>query len=43
MGWREMGYIFYSKNKNLTQTKVSMKLETEGGFSSKLRIESLIE
>lgn len=43
MGWREMGYIFYSKNKNSTQTEVSMKLETEGGFSSKLRIESLIE
>lgn len=40
MGWEEMGYIFYSRT---TSTKTFMKLKAKGGFSSKLRIESLIE
>lgn len=39
MKWKEMGYIFFPKN----ITKPFMKLKDKGGFSSKLRIESLIE
>ena len=40
MEWEEMGYIFYLKKIN---TKAIMKLMTKGGFSSKLRIECLVE
>lgn len=39
MKWEEMGYIFFSEN----ITKPFMKLKDKGGFSSKLRVESLIE
>lgn len=41
MRWEEMGYIFYTRTQ--FPTKNLMKLRTNGGFSSKLRIESLIE
>lgn len=39
MGWEAMGYISLINKLR----EVFMKLKTEGGFSSKLRIESLIE
>lgn len=39
MRWEVMGYIFFPKNITLP----FMKLKDKGGFSSKLRIESLIE
>ena len=40
MEWEEMGYIFYPRKFN---TKAIMKLIAKGGFSSKLRIECLVE
>lgn len=43
MGWEEMGYIFLSQENLKTLTKAPMKLRAKGGFSSKLRIECLIE
>lgn len=37
--WDEMGYILFLKS----TTEIIMKLKIEGGFSSKLRVECLIE
>lgn len=43
MDWKVMGYISLHKDTTLKYTKINMQLLIKGGFSSKSRIESLIE